>query len=168
MAITQLMEILEQLTERHERLLALSEVKRDVVIHDRVDDLMKITAEENALVKEITRLEILMRQSVVQAAAAFGVELGESHTISDLMQAMPDRYEAERNRIAKERQKLVETISRLRENNELNRQLIQQSLDYISFQIDILTDAPEQDMMYQKPTDEQQVKKRTGLFDRKA
>lgn len=166
MAIAQLIEMTRQLTDQHKRLLELAEAKREVVIRDQIEELMKITAEENAIVREISKLELASRRSLAEAGESIGVKLSEEHSLSDLLQALPDG--SERRLLAEERQKLVQTLVQLQEINELNRQLIQQSLDYINFNLDLLTDAPEQDLMYQNPTGEQQVKKRTGLFDRKA
>jgi len=149
MVMTQLLQTIQQMTERHERLLLLADVKREVIIRDQVDDLMRITAEENAIVKEITRLELASRQYVVQAGEALGLTVSASDTISDLLQALPDVYAQQRRTLTQARAKLVETIDELKRKNELNRQLIDQSLQYISFNIDVLTDAPEQDMTYQ-------------------
>lgn len=168
MAIMQLIETIQQLTARHERLLALAEEKREVVIHNRIDDLMRITHEEQSLVKEITGLEQACRDQVIKSAEELGIPAQGMTTISDFIRALPDSHQELRRMVDEARRQLTTAITELQQKNELNRQLIQQSLDYINFNIDFLTDAPEQDLTYQHPIEGQQVKKRTGIFDQKA
>lgn len=168
MAISQLVHTIQQLIIQHEKLLQLANEKREIIINDRVDDLLRITAEESKIVKEISGLEILSRQLLRQAGESLGIPMQESSTLGELLESLPDTDAIHRNQLSGVRTKLLETIDQLKQVNELNRQLIEQSLDYITFQIDILTDAPDQDVTYQRPADDQQVKKRIGLFDRKA
>jgi ABC-type transporter Mla subunit MlaD len=168
MAATELLQMMHQMTERHERLLQLADTKKDVIIHNRIDDLMRITAEENAIVKEIGKLEETARQCLQRAAQQLGVALGDAGTISDLLRALPEAHADFKSLLSDARDKLIETIDELKRKNELNQELVRQSLDYITFSIDLLTDAPEQDMTYQHPIGEQRTRKRTGLFDQKA
>jgi hypothetical protein len=50
------------------------------------------------------------------------------------------------------REELIRIVSELRSANELNQQLLEQSLSFVNMSLDLLTDSPEDDFIYKKPT----------------
>jgi len=155
--------VLQQLNDLiglHERLLELSREKRSVLVGNAVDELTRLTNAERRLIGQIEESE----RELFAAARAFLQDKGVRPTARPAMTELI-RYTfhaGERAELIAARAKLNELINRLKEANELNQQLIRQSLDFIRFSIDLLSGAPEDDLMYQNP--QHQEEKQAGSY----
>ncbi|MNV89067.1 FlgN protein [compost metagenome] len=69
--------------------------------------------------------------------------------------------------LAESQKNLIEAISKLKERNSLNQKLVEQSLAFIDYSLDLVIGAPEDDMMYQNPQ-RQKNNNRLGIFDTRA
>ncbi|MNY67586.1 hypothetical protein D3C86_2052050 [compost metagenome] len=54
---------------------------------------------------------------------------------------------------------------RLKKANELNQKLIEQSLTFIDYSLDLLVGRPNQEFTYHHPADKGYTSNRSGLFD---
>lgn len=68
-------------------------------------------------------------------------------------------------RLLQIQQKLSDTVRRLKKANELNQKLIEQSLTFIDYSLDLLVGRPNQDFTYHHPSDKGNSAARPGLFD---
>lgn len=161
-----ILNILDQLIEVHRTLLELSEQKKRAIIGDQVDQLMQLTQKETKLVKRIEELETERMRAIEAFMRSKNMYLTSAITISQLTrfvviledkQALMDRQHW-----------LLALIEELKRANDLNRQLIQQSLAFINCSLDLLVGCDESDAVYRNPSQSVPSAARSTLFDTKA
>ncbi|MFD1706921.1 flagellar protein FlgN [Siminovitchia sediminis] len=145
----------------HENLLKNALRKTDVLKKGDVDSLQEVMREEQKLTTAITMMES-ERQT---AAQSFLRQTEDSPiTIEDCIQAASPEA-AETLRVLQE--KLLDIIEKLQEQNELNKQLIYQSLQFVNMNLDLLQ--PEKETAaYGRPVEKKQMKQGKSFFDSKA
>lgn len=133
--IERLAEALRRHTERHERLLALAEEKRQAIIRNDTDRVDAILGEETALLDEVRVVE----QERIACAAEIGVGLGigETPTLDRILEAHPEAA----GRIEPLRARLREVLEALRERTRRNENLLHASLLHIRQFFDALAEA---------------------------
>ncbi len=146
--IAPLYDVLDQLLQQHQALCTLARQKKEVLIKNEIETLMEITKQESKLLKAVEQTEASRVELVKQLCAARGLSL-ESVTLQDLIKSTTSLEE--KNRLAHYRQELIRIVSELRQANELNQQLLEQSLSFIQHNLDLLTAAPEDDYIYRNP-----------------
>lgn len=135
--INELIDILEQENRIYEEILKISKNKTNIIVEGKVTELENIVKLEQALVIQMGRLENLREEVVEKLAASLRINPSDI-TISELAKHL----EKEQSQKLKNVQdKLGGTLKELRNSNELNSKLIKNSLDYINFSINVLTDA---------------------------
>lgn len=166
MTISGVVGIMEQMIDLHHALLELSERKKSVLIRNDVDQLTQITARETKLIKQLSELEQQRISAVNDFFAAKGIRTPVHVTVSGLVRFVIKAEEKEK--LTEVRDRLMSVIRKLKEANDLNRQLIQQSLEYIEYSVDIIAGAPEQEAVYHNPKQQNYGAQRTTFFDTKA
>jgi flagellar biosynthesis/type III secretory pathway chaperone len=162
MSIQSLIETMDRLVQIHLFLLDLSEQKKDVLIKNQVDKLNKIVNKETSLIKEITLLDKQRIEYISEFLVQKGYRPNPSITVGDLIKLV---VAIEDKRALEEKQRaLLGTIFKLKKLNQLNAQLIEHSLAFIEYSLDLVLGPPEDDMIYHKPS-HQQSTKRSGMFD---
>lgn len=166
MSFEAVLQTMSELNDVHLTLLELAEQKKHALIHNQVEQLTQIVTKENKLLKRIGELD----QQRVDAIGNFLIEKGYKPnprvTVSDLTKII---FNAEEKRILVESQKqLLATIRKLREHNELNQQMIEQSLAFINYSIDIMSGSDGDELIYSNPNQTTPGSNRRGLFDAKA
>lgn len=165
MAFQELMNVLTALNESHTSLLKLAEAKKQVLIDNEVDKLMQIVSAENRLLKQIGELDQKRMDSTGKYMIEKGYKPNPKVTVSDLTKIV---FNTEDKRALIEAQKqLLGTIRQLREKNKLNQQLIEHSLSFIDYSIDLISGPPEDGAIYHKPNSGSSSK-RMGMFDTRA
>lgn len=165
MSIQSLLETMNKLQEAHEALLGLAQDKTQVLVHNDIDQLNTIVGKENKWVKMIAETN----QQQVQLIGAYLISRGYNPNpkimVSDLIKVI---FKAEEKQALTEaQQSLVSTVLKLKERNEQNQKLIEQSLAFIDYSLDLVLGAPEDDAVYQNPL-QQKSGNRSGIFDAKA
>lgn len=166
MSFEAVLQTMSELNDVHLTLLELAEQKKHALIHNQVEQLTQIVTKENKLLKRIGELD----QQRVDAIGNFLIEKGYKPnprvTVSDLTKII---FNAEEKRILVDSQKqLLATIRKLREHNELNQQMIEQSLAFINYSIDIMSGSDGDELIYSNPNQTTSGSNRRGLFDAKA
>lgn len=146
--IAPLYDVLEQLIELHRELYALAVQKKEVLIKNEITALMELTKQEGKLLKAVEQAEAARMEFVKQLCAARGLSLANA-TLQDLIKATTSLEE--KNRLQHYREELIGIVSELRQANDLNQQLLEQSLAFIQHNLDLLTAAPEDDYIYRNP-----------------
>lgn len=160
-----LYELLDNLIQLHKALYTLAMQKKEVLIKGKVDDLVAITRQEQQLIKGITSAEAARQQAVKDLSAEKGFSLQEGR-LSELIKLTTSAEE--KQRLTTYREELTRVVDQLREANDLNQQLIKQSLSFVTMTLDLLTDVPEDDYIYgQSTTDLHRQTSRT-FFNKKA
>ncbi|MFE5324117.1 flagellar protein FlgN [Paenibacillus sp. NPDC056579] len=166
MAFEALIQTMTTLNDIHESLLELGERKKQVLIRNDVEQLMQIVAKENKLIKQINELDGQRVEAIGQYMIEKGYKPNPKVTVSDLTKIV---FNVDDKKLLLGKQKqLMGTIQKLREMNQLNQQLIEHSLAFIEYSIDIIAGPPDNDFTYQKPQQQTYGSKRPGLFDTKA
>lgn len=154
MSIPSIISMLEKLAALHDAFYELTTRKAEIVKKNNLEDLQALTKEEKKYVTAIQQLE-------EQRAQASG-----HRTISELME---DASETEKKDLHQLKERLSDTIARIKEQNELNQQLLQQSLQFVTATISAFNPEPKA-MTYEKTAN---IKKNTNapmrsMFDSKA
>ena len=130
-----LIDCLEQEEKEFSRLLTLSRKKTPVIVNNKVNELEKITDEEQIIVSSITSLES-KREAVTKDIAEVinkDVEELKLTTLIDLMSNQPK----DRTRLSNIHDKLSATVREVRQVNENNAELIKHSLEMVNFDLSI-------------------------------
>ena len=166
MFVERLIGVLERLNEIHEKLLELAERKRQALIRNDVQEVSAATAAENQLIKSVEQLLAEKREATNDFFRSRGFQPVREVTVTELSRLVTDS--AMKEALLAARDRLSATAERLRQKNELNQQLLEQSLDFINYSLDVLI-GPDDDPMYQNPMDKRKPGiQRTGYFDSKA
>ncbi|WP_223275850.1 flagellar protein FlgN [Paenibacillus elgii] len=167
MSFEAVLQTMSELNDVHLTLLELAEQKKHALIHNQVEQLTQIVTKENKLLKRIGELDLQRVDAIGNFLIEKGYKPNPRVTVSDLTKII---FNAEEKRILVDSQKqLLATIRKLREHNELNQQMIEQSLAFINYSIDIIAAPPDNDMFYSKPTQQQdQHLRRNTMFDTRA
>ncbi len=143
--IQDIIRIMEELKVAHDDLLILENQKKEALVHDLADELVKLLHKQTKLVRKISGLEQDRQQVVEQWLSQKGIPNGRM-MLANLIKLVPHHKEKESlRRLGGELQDLVEKI---REINQFNQQLIEQSLSLIDFTLRLVTDEPERYMTY--------------------
>lgn len=112
------MELIDQLTTEHKTLLKLAHEKKQILIQNDMPRLSQIVKEEAVYLKKIVQLE-------EQRMAHMG-----EVTMSEWLQVHPEDVTSMRG--------LLETMGQLKKANDLNAELLTQSLDYLNWHLQLL------------------------------
>lgn len=129
-----LITLLSELSELCKGLLELSKQKREFLIAGEAQKLEAVTRQEEVLILRIGKLEVLREKALQEIAAEHNLNI-QGLTISQLRQ-MADEQVAEQ---IKEFEQVFSSITNeLVPLNQLNTQLIQQSLNFVNYNINLL------------------------------
>jgi flagellar biosynthesis/type III secretory pathway chaperone len=131
-----LIDNLEKENEAYKRLLKLSMDKTPVIISANLDELAKITDDEQSIVNQINALDRKRQENMNDIANVINKDVN-SLKVVDLIDILKGRP-AEQNRLADIYDKLRDTLAQMKRVNEQNRQLIQDSLEMVQFDMNVL------------------------------
>lgn len=133
--INELIDVLNSQSEVYEKLLELSMSKKNVIIKNEINVLKEITASENALIGKSQRLE-KKRLGLISDVANVLNEKEENITLTSLAEIIKEQAEHE---ILVEATKRIRTVlEELKTVNDGNKILIENSLEYIDFNINVM------------------------------
>lgn len=166
MSFQALLQTMNALKDAHNSLVDLAEQKKHVLIHNQVDQLMQIVGKENKLIKLIGELDQERIRVIGEILMEKGYKPNPRVTVSDLSKII---FNVDEKKGLLELQKeLLATIHKLRKMNAVNQQLIEQSLAFVDYSLDLFVGPPEDDVVYHSPQQQTHTGKRPGLFDAKA
>jgi|LGOV01.1.fsa_nt_gb 5'-3' exonuclease len=159
--IDQLVLALNKEQEIYEEVIALSKDKQLAIVNNDLNMLQIIMKKEKTYSISLVKLEEIRSKTINQLVKDYS--LVEISALSDLYPFMGDR---EVRTIDNIRTKLVNTVKILGQKNDLNRQLLEQSIDQIEFDLNLLTQVGEGSVNYKESASDMDVERRS-LFDRK-
>jgi flagellar biosynthesis/type III secretory pathway chaperone len=166
LSIQGLLQTMDKLIQIHLSMLELSEQKTNILVHNQVDKLNKIVNKETNLIKQITKLDQQRIEDISEFLLQKGYRPNPNITVGDLIKLVVKVEE--KKSLADKQDQLLGTIGKLRELNQLNQKLVEQSLSFLEFSIDLILGPSEDDVVYQNPVQQHQGIKRNGIFDSKA
>ncbi|WP_141335954.1 MULTISPECIES: flagellar protein FlgN [unclassified Paenibacillus] len=166
MAFQALIQIMNTLNDQHAILLDLAERKKQVLIRNQVDQLTVILTKETKLIKQISEADQQRIDAIQQFLLEKGYKPNSRVTVSDLTKII---FNVEDKKLLLETQKdLLATIRKLREINRINQDLIEHSLAFINYSLDLIIGPPDDGAVYHHPQQQSLGPKRPGLFDTRA
>lgn len=162
MSIDQIIAIMDKLNMMHRSLLKLAVQKTEVLKASDIEGLNTAMKNEQMHVAAISKLEEQRQQAVEQFFEARGIQSGEA-TVSELL---VHANEQEKMNLSIKRDELFQTIEKLKEQNDLNQQLLFQSLQFVNLTLDLLQ--PQQEQMNYGATAGSRKAIKKGQFDSRA
>ncbi|MFY0543150.1 flagellar protein FlgN [Brevibacillus sp. H7] len=157
--------ILDNLLNLHRALYTLAVQKKDVLIKNEVDELIAITQQEQKLIKAVGAAEAARIEAVKGICTEKGVPLSEA-SLAELIKLTTGAEE--KARLTNYRNELIRIVSELREANDLNQQLLEQSLSFVNKSLDLITDNPADDFIYSNPAADAYRNPKRTFFNKKA
>ncbi|MDP4098602.1 flagellar protein FlgN [Paenibacillus sp. P96] len=162
-ALDKLIAVLEQLEQSHSEMLDLSQWKRQAIVNNEVDELIKILNKESRFMKQLESLEKARMDSVHEFLQERGIKSLLNLSITELSRLVFDHDD--KQRLFDIQQKLSSTLQELKRLNELNQKLIEQSIMFLDLSMEMFSMRPEQEATYKHPSQAGGAVGRTGLFD---
>jgi hypothetical protein len=160
--VDQLVMALEKEEEIYQDILDLSLKKKQAIIDGDVKDLEKIVNKEKALAMSLIKLDNIRVRIVNEILKENGVDSVENITeLSEYIDPMA------KEKILNLKTKLNHVIKKVKNENDLNKDLVKQQLDYIQFNIDLMTNVDLGSNNYSKEANDNVKKGRKNLFDAK-
>lgn len=165
MAIKQLVLILNRLTEVHEALLETGQEKKQAIIQNDVPLLNQLTSKENKLIKQMGQFEQQRTLVTNDFLLSKGYKASDRITVAEIAKLIFNAEE--KGSLLEAQEKLVNVLHELKRVNEINQELVRQSLDFIEFSIDVMSGS-EEEWSYRHPDQSAPKSQRAGLFDTRA
>lgn len=131
-----LMDILEQEAAGYEELLKISMEKTKIIVSNNVDDLLHITETEQPVVDRVNALDKKRIETMNDIAGVMNRKI-EELTLPKLVEMLATRP-AEQDRLAQVTDRLKSAVQDTARINEQNRELLQNALDLVEFDLNIV------------------------------
>lgn len=131
-----LIEVLDLESQEYENLLELSTKKTPVIVAGSLEELAKITDEEQTVVSKINHLEQKRQEVFADIANVINKDVN-TLMLADLVTMLKARPQ-EQQKLAKVHDKLSSTVHDVKRVNEQNRVLIQNALEMVEFDMNML------------------------------
>ena len=132
-----LINTLESENSEYEILLKLSKEKTPIIIEGNIDRLREIVAMEQVHTDKIVALEKKRTEAVKDIATVLNKDV-KTLTVKTIIGLLKGQDEAQ-NKLSTAHDKLKRTLNDMVVVNEINRELVQDSLDFIEFNINFLS-----------------------------
>ncbi|MCM1026301.1 MAG: flagellar protein FlgN [Roseburia sp.] len=131
-----LIEVLEQESNEYEGLLSLSQKKTPVIVSGNLEELQKITDDEQELVSRIAHLEKKRAETTADIANVLNrdVTILKLDNLIGMLAARPQ----EQQRLAAVHDRLRSAVRGLQRTNEQNRELLVNALEMVEFEMNLL------------------------------
>ncbi len=131
-----LIEVLEQESSEYEGLLALSQKKTPIIVNGSLEQLQKITDDEQELVSRIGNLEKKRTEVTADMASVLNRDVNtlKLAALIDMLATRP----AEQARLAAAHDSLQRSVRELKRVNEHNRELLANALEMVEFEMNLL------------------------------
>lgn len=130
-----LITVLDSICEEYDNLLELSTKKKPAIISGNLEDLSKITDEEQIVASRISNLDNKRREVIQDIANVVNRDV-EDLILTNIIQ-MQEPRPVEQQKLAKVYDRLKSVVHRVRAVNEQNRDLIMNALEMIEFDINM-------------------------------
>ena len=131
-----LIDVLEKESAEYNNLLELSMRKTPVIVSENLDELAKITDEEQLIVDRINHLDNIRNEAVNDIANVLNKDVTKLK-IADLIKMLGSRPE-EQHKLAEAFDKLRDVVQHVAMINDRNRELIQNALEMVQFNMNLI------------------------------
>ena len=131
-----LISVLEEEGKAYEELLELSMKKTPIIIDGDLENLQKITDDEQIIVAKINRLDAKREEVTKDIANVLNKDVTKLK-LADIIHLLSQRP-VEQKLLAAAHDKLKEVVGQMTRINEQNRDLIQRSLEMVEFDLNLI------------------------------
>ena len=131
-----LIDALEKESVEYENLLEMSMRKTSVIVSEDLEELAKITDEEQLIVDRINHIDNIRNEAVNDIANVLNKDVTKLK-IADLIEMLAPRPE-EQQKLAVAFDKLRDVAQHVARVNEQNRELIQSALEMVQFNMNLI------------------------------
>jgi flagellar biosynthesis/type III secretory pathway chaperone len=135
--IGRLTELLDAETVIYEEILKLSKSKTDNIVEGKISELEEKVKFEQGLVAQIIKLETEREKIVGDVAGRLNLD-EKTLTISKLIKKLE---KDKKTKLEESYKRITKTLEELKNVNDLNSKLIKNSLDYIEFSVNLISNA---------------------------
>jgi flagellar biosynthesis/type III secretory pathway chaperone len=162
-----LISVLDEIYQSQLEIVELATQKREVLVKGEISELTKIIQLESNWIKRISKLEDKRVEILHDVLKGYKIS-DESITITEIKNFIESPKE--KAQLEDIYEKLQGTIDEIQQLNDLNTQLIEQSLDFISTSLETVTGQSNQPYTYSKPSNKvhNSMPVNRGYFDKKA
>lgn len=132
----ELLEVLEQEEKQYEKLIELNDIKRDSVIKANIDELGKVTTQEQEIASVLLNLSNKRGGILNDMATVLGKE-PKDMTINKMIGYLESQPE-EQKLLMERRDRLLEVGTQMRVLNQQNEALLNQALEMVEFDLTLL------------------------------
>ncbi|MYL30981.1 MULTISPECIES: flagellar protein FlgN [Halobacillus] len=152
--------LMNKLTQLHKSLLTVSQAKTEALKHNGIEEMQKLLQKERKHVQAVKQIE---KQRAEAAAEWFEEQgyTGQEQTVSAMLELLSGEEKEELQRVY---EALIFVLSDLKQQEALNAELIQQSMQFIHLSLNTLEPSI-QSMNY---GNQRQEAPKRSLFDSKA
>lgn len=133
---------LTKLERMHKSLLELAIKKTEIITVGNIEALNQMLKDEQAHVAAIDKLEQQRQKQVTDYLEAKGLASTDKATVADVIEAA--EQQTEKDTLSAVRNRLLQIINDLKNQNDLNQKLVFQSLQFVNLTLDALQPRPEQ------------------------
>lgn len=131
-----LIDVLDKESQEYERLLDLSMKKTPVIVSEDLDELAKITDEEQIIVSRINHLDHQRNEAINDIANVLNKDVNNLKIV-DLIKMLAARPE-EQEKLAVVFDRLQASVRSVKRVNEQNRELLQEALELVQFNMNVI------------------------------
>ena len=130
-----LLDVLKGILEIYQAILVLSQQKKQILVAAKPQELEKITKQEESLILQVGKLEGVRRKIVSEIMASHGIT-DEANSIIELQKIASSDVVEKLEDFQKEFGNIMAEMVPL---NELNTELIKQALNFVNYNMNILS-----------------------------
>ncbi len=160
--VDKLVMALEKDCEIYDEILRLGEEKKQIIINGDIDKLEKMTKREHALIASLMKLEEIRDKIITQLMKETG--LTSVNVLDDIIRIVDLES---REKLESTKRRLGNLMKDVKDVNEANGSLIQQSLDMIEFNVNLITSIGDRETNYSGKAGINYDKNKRGAFDAK-
>lgn len=166
--IDELIDVLEKENTEYETLMLLSKEKTPVIVKGDLEKLQRITEVEQEYVAKIRNLE-KKREEVMKDIGTVLSKDPQKMKITDLIELL-SKQPNEQKRLSEVHDKLKMTLGNVKQNNDINANLIKESLEIIDFNLNLVTSLYQDTGIsnYNRSAQSVSAMGATGVFDKKS
>jgi flagellar biosynthesis/type III secretory pathway chaperone len=167
LAVQDIVDVLNQMADLHDQMIELSEKKKEAIVRNDMKALNQIVLKEAEFIKLNEALEQRRVSAVNRYWFSKGYGPKSDITLSEMIK-MVVRIE-DKMELQNAQARLEQSIGTLKQLNEINQQLLQESLSYLDYSLNLLLGSNDSDdAIYSIPSKNGFAGNRTGFFDLKA
>ncbi|GIO92589.1 flagellar protein FlgN [Paenibacillus lactis] len=166
MSARSIIDYMKRQDELHRQLIEAGNDKKQAIIANDVERLAAVMNRENRLLKQVAETEALRQGAAEDFLREKGIRSQLQLTVTEMTRLVfnPD----EKTELLDVQRQLMDRLTELKELNQINRELIEQSLAFIDYSLNLLVSRPEDDMLYKNPNQPSTAGKGRSMFDTRA